>query len=82
MVCGYQTNFIRLNSAHVFAADLFETTFAENPRSQASWERYRCGILEYGGSRDELQMLEEFLGHRPSPEYLLRGLRYSAPGEK
>lgn len=54
---------------------MFQTIFTENPRSQAAWEKYRRGILEYGGSRDELGMLEEFLGHRPSPESLLHSLR-------
>lgn len=61
----------RSTSAQVFAADLFETHFAPNPRDQDAWERYRIGVLEPGGSRDELEMLEEFLGHAPSPRALL-----------
>lgn len=64
-----------VHSAQVFAADIFDTTFADDPRNQASWERYRRGILEYGGSRDELQMLQDFLGRHPSPDALLRSLR-------
>lgn len=60
-----------LQSAQVFAADLFETHLAPNPRDQAAWERYRIAVLEPGGSRDELQMIEEFLGHAPSPRALL-----------
>ena len=59
-------------SAHVFAADLFKTNFALNPHDQTAWERYRAAVLEPGGSRDELQMLEEFLGHAPSPLALIR----------
>ncbi|KAI0013005.1 hypothetical protein F4779DRAFT_565105 [Xylariaceae sp. FL0662B] len=61
-------------SAHVFAADLFESTFAEDPRNQVAWEGYRRGILEKGGSRDELAIMEEFLGHPPSPRTLLRSI--------
>lgn len=38
------------------------------------WNRYRKLILEPGGSRDELKMLEEFLGHSPSPDALVRSL--------
>lgn len=63
-----------VDSAAVFAADIYQNTFVEEPRSQTAWEKYRRGILEYGGSRDEMEMLEEFLGHRPSSEYLLRSL--------
>jgi len=63
-----------MSSAAVFAADIYENTFIENPRSQPAWEKYRRGILEYGGSRDEMEMLEEFLGHRPSSKYLFRSL--------
>ena len=58
----------------MFAASLFETTFAEDPRNQAAWDRYRRGILEFGGSRDELHMLEGFMGRAASTEDLLRSL--------
>jgi metallopeptidase MepB len=64
-----------MSSAAVFAADIFANTFAESPRSHKAWEKYRRGILEYGGSRDEIKMLEEFLGHRYSSEYFLRSLQ-------
>jgi metallopeptidase MepB len=66
--------FLTGDSAQVFAADLFESTFAADPRCQLAWERYRRGVLEYGGSRDELQMLHEFLGRPPNPYALLRSL--------
>ena len=66
--------FLTVDSAQVFAADLFESTFASDPRCQLAWERYRRGVLEYGGSRDELQMLHEFLGRPPNPCALLRSL--------
>lgn len=63
------------NSAAVFAAGIFHHNFEENPRSQERWEKYRRGILEFGGSRDEMGMLEEFLGHKPSSEYLFSNLQ-------
>lgn len=50
---------------------LFQTNFAKNPQDKAAWEKYRCGILEYGGSRDELHRLEDFLGYRPSAALFL-----------
>lgn len=63
------------NSAAVFAADIFHHNFEEDPRSQERWERYRWGILKFGGSRDEMEMLEEFLGHKPSSQYLFSNLQ-------
>ncbi|KAJ9148665.1 Metallopeptidase [Pleurostoma richardsiae] len=71
LVSGMDAGYYSYLCAAVFAADIFQNTFAEDPRSQTAWERYRCGILEYGGSRNELEMLTEYLGHPPSPEYLL-----------
>lgn len=70
---GLLTN--RTNSAQVFAAELFQATFAKDPRDQAAWERYRCGVLKYGGSRDELRLLEGFLGHRPTSAVLFHSLK-------
>lgn len=61
----------RKNSAQVFATDLFESAFAADPRSRLAWKKYRKGILAYGGSRDELQILHEFLGRPPNPAALL-----------
>lgn len=64
-----------VNSAGVFAADIFQTNFATAPRDRLAWDRYRRKILEPGSSRDELEMLESFLGHCPNPQRLLGGLR-------
>ncbi|KAK6193301.1 hypothetical protein LQW54_012602 [Pestalotiopsis sp. IQ-011] len=72
LMAGYDAGYFSYLSAHVFAADLFESTFADDPRDQGAWDRYRCGILEPGGSRDEMQM-EEFLGRPINPQALLRG---------
>jgi metallopeptidase MepB len=41
----------------MFAEELFESTFLEDPRSVSAWDRYRKSILEFGGSRDELDLL-------------------------
>ncbi|KAH6986940.1 peptidase family M3 [Ilyonectria destructans] len=71
---GYDAGYYSYLAAHVFAADIFQTTFAKDPGSQAAWEKYRRGILQYGGSRDELEMLEEFLGHPVSPKALFQSL--------
>ena len=50
-----------------------------SPHSQIVWERFRREVLEYGGSRNELEILENFLGGHPaSPEKLLAMLGISA----
>ena len=52
------------NSAEVFAADAFQTHFAENPRSLEAWSKFREEILEKGGSQNELGMMTRFLNGR------------------
>jgi metallopeptidase MepB len=69
-----ETEIHTVHSSAVIAADIFKNNFAENPRSHVARERYRQGILEHGGSRDELKMIEDFLGHSPSPQFLLHSL--------
>lgn len=64
------------NSAHAFAADIFQIVFAKEPHSQEAWDKYRRGILEYGGSRNELEMLEEFIGRPTNPDALLQSLQF------
>lgn len=52
-------------SANFFGAELFQEKFSKDHRSQAAWDKFRQGILEWGGSRNELGALEEFLS-RPA----------------
>lgn len=59
-------------SAEIFAANLFQITFSQNPRSRAAWDRFRHRILEYGRSRNKLEIVEELLGGHPTnPSELL-----------
>ncbi|EFQ31729.1 peptidase family M3 [Colletotrichum graminicola M1.001] len=70
----YDAGYYAYLSAHAFAADFFETYFARDPRDPEAWDRYRHGILEYGGSRDAMGMMTEFLGRETGPDALLRSL--------
>lgn len=64
-----------INSANVFAEGMFQQGFAADHTSQNAWNRFRRGILEYGGSRNERrEVLEEFLGHPPAGDALLQSL--------
>ncbi|KAK1479351.1 peptidase family M3 [Colletotrichum tamarilloi] len=70
----YDAGYYAYMSAQAFAASFFESCFAKDPRSPEVWDRYRRDILEYGGSRDEMEMMKEFLGREPGPDALLRSL--------
>lgn len=61
----------------MFAQDMFNVNFSEDHRSIAAWDRYRRGLLEHGGSRDEKQILKEFLGRTPNENALLKSLGLS-----
>ncbi|GKT55645.1 metallopeptidase [Colletotrichum tofieldiae] len=70
----YDAGYYAYLSAQAFAADFFETYFARDPRGPEAWENYRRGVLEYGGSRDAMEMMTDFLGREPGPDALLRSL--------
>lgn len=63
-----------LRSAQAFAADFFEANFAQNPRDPEAWERYRRGVLEFGGSKGGMEVMRGFLGREPGTGALLRSL--------
>ncbi|PMD39476.1 metallopeptidase MepB [Hyaloscypha variabilis F] len=72
LLAGYDAGYYAYVCANVFAEELFQKNFAEDHRSPEAWNKFRRGILEYGGSRDELEVLEEFLGRSPTPDALLQ----------
>jgi metallopeptidase MepB len=47
---------------------MFHTVFRSDPMNAAEGRRYRRMVLEKGGSRDEMKMLEEFLGRKPKTD--------------
>lgn len=53
-------------SSNVFGEELFDNNFAKDPRDKNAWERFRRELLQFGGSRDETELLEEFLGRPPN----------------
>ncbi|KJR86848.1 metallopeptidase MepB [Sporothrix schenckii 1099-18] len=75
---GYDAGFYAYTCAQVLALDFFATTFAADPLSRAAWQKFREGIMEPGGSRDERTLVKEFLGGRSmdaSALYSLLGLK-------
>lgn len=65
---GYDAGYYGYLYSLVFSTDMFATCFKENPMDHAQGRRYRHTVLERGGSKDEMEVLKEFLGREPSLE--------------
>lgn len=65
-------------SSQVYSADMFYTVFKSDPMNGKEGRRYRHTVLERGGSREEMSLLEEFLGRPPSTEAFYKELGISA----
>lgn len=60
------------------AQDLFLSVFAHDPYNKDTWDKYRRGILEYGGREQNLLlMLERFLGRPPNMNALVESISRS-----
>ncbi|KAJ5168826.1 uncharacterized protein N7482_004420 [Penicillium canariense] len=71
LMAGYDTD---QRSCTAMAQDLFLSTFSHDPCNMDTWASYRRGILEYGGSQQNLlQMLENFLGRPPNMYVIVQG---------
>ncbi|PCH40126.1 zincin [Wolfiporia cocos MD-104 SS10] len=71
---GYDAGYYGYLYSLVFAADMYATIFKQDPLDPKLGAKYREAILRPGGSRDELESLEEFLGRPPNSEAFIREL--------
>lgn len=53
---------------------MFHTIFEKDPMNGAEGRRYRKEVLEWGGSRDEMESLKAFLGREPNGDAFYRQL--------
>ncbi|KAI9704772.1 MAG: hypothetical protein M1836_006552 [Candelina mexicana] len=74
LIGGYDAGYYGYLSSQVYSADMFSTVFNANPMDPKEGRRYRHTVLERGGSQEEMQTLEEFLGRKPSTEAFYREL--------
>ncbi|RDW61620.1 hypothetical protein BP5796_11512 [Coleophoma crateriformis] len=65
--------------SQVFADDIFHTVFQADPMNAQEGRRYRYGILEKGGSQDEMKTVMDFLGRQPSSDAFYRELGLVEP---
>jgi len=68
LIGGYDAGYYGYLSSQVYSADMFYTVFKADPMNGKEGRRYRHTVLERGGSQEEMQTLEDFLGRKPSTE--------------
>ncbi|TKA75884.1 hypothetical protein B0A49_03232, partial [Cryomyces minteri] len=74
LIGGYDAGYYGYLSSQVYSADMFHSVFKSNPMNGTEGRRYRHTVLERGGSQDEMQTLEDFLGRKPSTEAFYKEL--------
>ncbi|KAJ6584908.1 hypothetical protein B0H19DRAFT_926190 [Mycena capillaripes] len=76
---GYDAGYYGYTYSLVFATDMYSTIFKGDPLDPARGKLYRDKILKYGGSREELDSLEDFLGRPPNSDAFLKELFGTVP---
>jgi len=62
-------------SAEVNATDIFDHVFAPDSHSRQAWTRFRRIVLEPGGSKSDLKIIENMLGGRlPNTQALISSI--------
>ncbi|KAF2763187.1 hypothetical protein EJ05DRAFT_496014 [Pseudovirgaria hyperparasitica] len=77
LIGGYDAGYYGYLSSQVYSADMFYTVFKADPMNGKEGRRYRHTVLERGGSQEEMQTLEDFLGRKPSTEAFYKELGLS-----
>ncbi|KAJ5508103.1 Peptidase M3A/M3B [Penicillium freii] len=75
LTAGYDVCYYAYLCCTAMAQDLFLSVFAHDPHNRDTWDKYRRGILEYGGREQNLLgMLEDFLERPPNMNSLVEGI--------
>ncbi|KAF4231723.1 hypothetical protein CNMCM6805_010312 [Aspergillus fumigatiaffinis] len=78
LTAGYDVCYYAYLCCTAVAQDLFLSVFARDPYNRDTWDKYRRGVLEHGGSQQNLlRMLEDFLGRPPNMNALVEDLMRS-----
>ena len=73
-VGGYDAGYYGYLYSKVFSADMFYSFFEKNPMDGAQGRRYREKVLFPGGSKEELDLLRDFLGREPNADAFYKEL--------
>ncbi|KAJ2935191.1 hypothetical protein H1R20_g1938, partial [Candolleomyces eurysporus] len=76
---GYDAGYYGYTYSLVFAADMYRTVFKADPLDPARGKLYRDKILRWGGSREELDSLKDFLGREPNSNAFLEEVFGTVP---
>ena len=71
---GYQAGYYSYLWSLVYASDMFSRFADSGPMNAELAREYRDKILSRGGTRDELEMLKDFLGREPNSSAFLQEL--------
>ncbi|KAF7125365.1 hypothetical protein CNMCM5793_001543 [Aspergillus hiratsukae] len=74
LIGGYDAGYYGYLSSQVYSMDMFYTIFKDDPMNPAAGRRYRYGVLEKGGSQDEMKTLTDFLGREPKTDAFYKEL--------
>ncbi|KAF2180573.1 metallopeptidase MepB [Zopfia rhizophila CBS 207.26] len=74
LIGGYDAGYYGYLSSQVYSTDMFYTVFKPEPMNGKEGRRYRHTVLEKGGSKEEMEILEDFLGRKPSTEAFYKEL--------
>ena len=69
---GYDAGYYGYMWSNVYAADMFTRFEEEGVLSKKVGADYKASILEKGGSADELELVRDFLGRKPSNKAFLK----------
>ncbi|KAG4442904.1 hypothetical protein IFR05_001608 [Cadophora sp. M221] len=74
MFGGYDAGYYTYVIASVYSSDLYQTRFAKDPINEEEGRRYRRLVLGRGGSRPEMEFLEEYLGRMPNGDAFAKAI--------
>ena len=79
IIGGYDAGYYGYLLTDTFAANMFYKMFGdENVLDSVRGLQYRKRLLEPGASRDGMELLEEYLGEKPSIDYFLQDRGFTA----
>ncbi|KAF2019409.1 thimet oligopeptidase-like protein [Aaosphaeria arxii CBS 175.79] len=74
LIGGYDAGYYGYLSSQVYSTDIFYTVFKNDPMNGKEGRKYRHAVLEKGGSKEEMSILEDFLGRKPNTDAFFKDL--------
>ncbi|KAL0472455.1 zincin [Neurospora intermedia] len=78
----YDAGLYSYHWSNTYSYDMFYYAFAKDPMDKSQGHRFRHTVLEKGASQDEMLILEQFLGHKPTTDAFCMELGLVEPTEE